>query len=300
MKRMLLLHIILLLGFAACSGTPARQDALPEVDTGINQDAWVSIPRGSFLMGQHEVETEVDHAYAIMVTDVTNAQFAAFLNEALDSGFVTIVNNTVVGAYPGDVFHGHKHEVEIKAGNWLFIPLEDPALKLSYDGTAFQSRAGYERHPMTGVTWFGAWGYCTFNGWRLPTNIEWEKAARGQDNRPYPWGTAINSGNANYVSSHDIFERTFSDAGGTTPVGFYNGQTYQGYETDASASPYGLYDMAGNVWQWTGDIQTGAHYRNLRGGSYTNYAYNLRIWTHNTADPTHFSTNVGFRCARDG
>jgi formylglycine-generating enzyme required for sulfatase activity len=57
--------------------------------------------------------------------------------------------------------------------------------------------------------------------------------------------------------------------------------------------------MAGNVWQWTGDIRAGVHYRNLRGGSHTNYAYNLRIWTHNNADPIYSSPSVGFRCVKD-
>jgi formylglycine-generating enzyme required for sulfatase activity len=78
----------------------------------------------------------------------------------------------------------------------------------------------------------------------------------------------------------------------------YDGRSHGGYVTLDGRSPYGLFDMAGNVWQWTGDVREGTHYRSLRGGSHTSYAYNLRIWSHNNADPTHTSPTVGFRCAR--
>ncbi|MBN2392573.1 MAG: SUMF1/EgtB/PvdO family nonheme iron enzyme, partial [Anaerolineae bacterium] len=234
-----------------------------------------------------------------MVTPVTNAQYAHFLSAALSSGDIELVDGAVRGDYPGDVFRGYHHEREIAAGAWDYILLDDPALRLTFDGATFAVKPGYENHPVTMVSWFGAWGYCRFYGWRLPSGDEWEKSARSADDRPFPWGYEISAQNANFISSHDLFERIFEGAGGTTPVGFYNGKTYDGNATVDSSSPYGLYDMAGNVWQWTGDIHEGAHYRNLRGGSHTNYAYNLRIWTHNNADPTHVSPDVGFRCARD-
>jgi formylglycine-generating enzyme required for sulfatase activity len=129
--------------------------------------------------------------------------------------------------------------------------------------------------------------------------LEWEKAARGPDDRPYPWGDRIGTAQANFYSSHDLFEKMVGGAGGTTPVGFYNGLSYQGFQTQDAASPYGLYDMAGNVWQWTGDIYEDQHYRYMRGGSLQNYAYNLRIWTRNSAAPSYASPSLGFRCARD-
>jgi formylglycine-generating enzyme required for sulfatase activity len=294
--RFIAVIVVLLTGCAA----PAMDAAVPVIETGADPEAWVAIPAGPFLLGQHEVETEIDCDYEMMVTDVTNAQYARFLNAALVSGDVKITDNQIVGYYPGDVFHGHNHEREIAAGDWAYVTIGDPALRLDFDGSAFTVKSGYENHPMTMVSWFGARGYCNFSGWRLPTDTEWEKAARGTDNRPFPWGQEIAPESANFVSSHDVFERVFAGAGGTTPVGFYNGETYEGYVTRNAASPYGLYDMAGNVWQWTGDVYEGAHYRNLRGGSHANYAYNLRIWTHNNADPIHTSPSVGFRCARDG
>jgi formylglycine-generating enzyme required for sulfatase activity len=176
--------------------------------------------------------------------------------------------------------------------------LDDSGLRLQYDGNTFSALKGYENHPMVQVTWFGAKAYCEFFDGRLPTEVEWEKAARGTDGRPFPWGDEIQAENANYYSSHDIFEKVVGKLGDTTPVGFYNGNTYDGFQTIDSPSPYGLYDMAGNVWQWTDDVYEGAHYRYMRGGSKADYGYNLRVWTRNNSHPDYVSPNVGFRCVR--
>jgi formylglycine-generating enzyme required for sulfatase activity len=240
----------------------------------------------------------VDYDYEIMVTTVTNAQYASYLNEALSSGTVKIAGDQVVGYYPGDEFHGYRHEEEISAGDWRHVTINDPGLRLAYQNHTFSPLEGYENHPMVHVTWFGAEAYCDFIGARLPSEVEWEKAARGTDGRPYPWGDEIHAENANFYSSHDIFEKIVGKQGDTTPVGFYNGNVYAGFQTIDSPSPYGLYDMAGNVWQWTGDVYKGAHYRTLRGGSKADYGYNLRVWTRNNSHPDYASPSVGFRCVR--
>jgi formylglycine-generating enzyme required for sulfatase activity len=293
-----LLHPILVALLCGCAA-PVTMAALSKVDTGVDPATWAKVPAGEFVLGQHEEKGAVDRAYEIMVTDVTNAQYARYLNEALArGGSVKVQGDQVVGYYPGDVFRGHKHEKEIKAGDWLHVPLKDPSLRLTFDGEAFGVKPGYENHPMTMVTWFGAKAYCEFYDGRLPTESEWEKAARGTDNRPFPWGEEIKLNNANFYASRDPFEGLAGKQGDTTPVGFYNGKSYNGYQTADSASPHGLYDMAGNVWQWTADIQEGIHDRWLRGGSKDNYGYNLRIWTHNSARPDYASPGVGFRCAR--
>jgi formylglycine-generating enzyme required for sulfatase activity len=251
-------------------------------------------------MGLHEHETDVDYNYEIMITDVTTNQFADYLNQALADGSVKVIDDQIGGFYPGDEFHAFEHELEIKAGDWPHIPLDDPGLRLDFDGSTFSPQAGYENHPMTMVTWFGAKAFCDYLGYRLPTEIEWEKAARGEDGRPFPWGDEIEGRNANYYSSHDVFEKIIGGLGNTTPVGFYNGGSYDDFTTIDSPSPYGLYDMAGNVWQWTGNVYENQHYRYMRGGSKDNYAYNLRVWTRNSAGPEYFSPGVGFRCVRDG
>ena len=271
---------------------------MPTFDTGVDPNTWAQVPAGEFHFGQHE-DVEYTDAYEIMVTDVTVAQYAEFITAARADGSIKIVNEQVVGFYSGDEFRGIKHEERIEAGDWLYIPLSDPSQRITATSKiSWGAQAGYENHPMTMVTWFGALGYCQYYGWRLPTEMEWEKAARGADTRPFPWGEEIARENANFYSSFDPFEDMSSFGSRTSPVGFYNGQTYDGYQTLDSASPYGLYDMAGNVWQWTGDIYEGMHYRFMRGGSKDTYDMDLRVWVRNNATPTYYSPGVGFRCVR--
>jgi formylglycine-generating enzyme required for sulfatase activity len=269
---------------------------MPTFDTGVDPNAWAQIPAGEFYFGQHE-QVETTGAYEIMVTDVTVSQYADFLTVA--RGSVKIVEGEIIGFYPGDEFHGAKHEERIEAGAWLFVPFADPSQRIEFTSkVSFGAQEGYENHPMTMVTWFGAWAYCEYYGWHLPTEMEWEKAARGTDTRPFPWGDEILRENANFYASRDPFENMKTFGSRTTPVGFYNGTRYGDYQTLDSASPYGLYDMAGNVWQWTGDVYEGMHYRFMRGGSKDTYDMDLRLWVRNNATPTYFSPGVGFRCAR--
>jgi formylglycine-generating enzyme required for sulfatase activity len=267
-------------------------------DTGVNPNAWAQVPAGEFHYGQHD-DIETTGAYEIMVTDVTVSQYANFLTAALADSSIKVKGEKIVGYYPGDVFRGVKHEEEIKAGDWLYVPLDDPSQKIEFTSKmTFGPKEGFENHPMTMVTWFGAHGYCQYYGWRLPTEMEWEKAARGTDGRPFPWGEEITREHANFYASRDPFEDMRSFGSRTSPVGFYNGENYGDYQTNESASPYGLYDMAGNVWQWTGDVYEGMHLRFLRGGSKDTYDMDLRVWVRNNATPTYYSPGVGFRCVR--
>lgn len=310
MKRVCLLKVIrnarvagvvcvfCLVLLTAC-GAAEPQPSSPEfIETGVDQESWVTIEAGEFLYGQHLEETFIDQPFEIMVTDVTNAQFAQYLNEALAAGSIKMTDEAILGPYPGDVFHGHKHEVEITAGDYLHMPLNDPSLRLDWDGSQFTAFPDYENHPATLVSWFGAKAYCEFYDWRLPSDVEWERAARGVDGRAYPWGEDLQPENANFYSSHDIFEKIAGGLGNTTPVGYYNGQEYEGFQTIDSPSQEGLYDMAGNVWQWLADVLEGTHYRSMAGGSRADYGYNLRVWTRNSAGPDYASPSVGFRCEK--
>jgi formylglycine-generating enzyme required for sulfatase activity len=289
----LLLLVVLL---ASCA--PADLSAsIPVYETGIDSDSWVTVPAGTFYHGQEAEPASLDYDYDIMVTDVTVAQYVEFLNDALSEGTITITDDIVVGYYPGDPFHAVKHEIEILPADYIFIPLDDPASRFTFDGTRFSAIPGYEQHPMTNVSWFGAWGYCGYYGYQMPSQLEWEKAARGStDDRPFPWGYEIPREISNFYSSRDPFEDMSSFGSRTSPVGFFNGKNYAGYQTLDSASPYGLYDMAGNVWQWTRDVYEGMHLRFLRGGSKDTYDMDLRIWVTNNAAPTYYSPGVGFRC----
>jgi formylglycine-generating enzyme required for sulfatase activity len=299
MKRLLVVAILLLGLLTACGSYPVDEGPAMNVNTGIDPDSWVLVPVGEFLEGQFDEEVMIDYDYEIMVTEVTNQQFADFLNEALADGSVKIVDNEVVGYYPGDEFRAYRHEVEISAGDWIHFPLEADGLRVTYENGQFVVRDGYENHPVTNVTWFGARAYCEFYGGRLPTDIEWEKAARGTEGLAYPWGDEISEEHANFYASRDPFEEYHGKIGDTTPVGFYNGKSYDGYETADASSPYGAYDMAGNVEEWVGNVYENQHYRFLHGGSKAFYGYDLRLWVTNNASPYYFSPSVGFRCAQD-
>ena len=298
MHMMILMFLLAVLFSCSQTDTGTKEITVPVIDTGVDFNEWVIIPAGEFFRGQHEHETLIDYDFEIMVTDVTNVQYVDYLNAALERGSIKIVDEKIMGYYEGESFDKHKHEFEIKAGDKLHVPLTEPGCRIQFDGENFSVQEGFENHPVVTVTWFGAEAYCKFNGVRLPSEIEWEKAARGTDNRAYPWGNEIARNQANFYSSHDLFQKLSLGKTFTTPVGFFNGKKYGDYQTIDGRSAYGLYDMAGNVWQWTGDDYHDTHLRYMRGGSQANYEYNLRVWARNSAGPDHYGINIGFRCVR--
>jgi formylglycine-generating enzyme required for sulfatase activity len=216
----------------------------------------------------------------------------AFLTAALAAGKITISGTEVKGDYPGDS--------QWAAGTYLFYTLRQSTShhvgRIDYSNGNFTLLPNdtYLEHPVVYVTWFGAWAFADFYGYRLPTEQEWEKAARGNTGYDYPWGNSITGSRVNYWQSGDPFSE------GTTPVGYYNGQAYGSFQTTDSPSPYGAYDMAGNVYQWTNSFYGGGYPRSrvLRGGSWHNLTSGLRSWDRYYNNPSFWYYGIGFRCAR--
>lgn len=202
-------------------GGGLQLDGVPEID-------WVEIPAGQFLMGDGRRSVEL-HAFRMSRYTVTNAQYESFMKE---NGY-------------------HKREYWSKKG-WAWRQKTNRAGPENYEGFTLSN------HPRVGVSWFESEAFC---GWlsvkvgfevRLPREAEWEKAARGEDGREYPWGDRFDPNLCNSLET---------GIGRTSAVGMFPG----------GKSLYGLFDMSGNVWEWCMDLyqasrSSGA--RVLRGGAF--------------------------------
>jgi formylglycine-generating enzyme required for sulfatase activity len=161
--------------------------------------------------------------------------------------------------------------------------------------SAYYNDPQYTDFPVIWVSWNDASAYCAWAGRRLPTEAEWEKAARGENRQTYPWG--------NQAPTCEL--ANFNNCkGDTTAVGSY----------PAGAGPYGALDMAGNVLEWVRDwygkiyYKTGSsenptgpssgQYRVHRGGAWNDYVFEVRAAERDNRDPTLRRDFIGFRCAR--
>jgi eukaryotic-like serine/threonine-protein kinase len=223
----------------------------------------VYVPAGEFQMGSNDgndnakpVHTVFLDAFWIDRTEVTNAQYA----KCVTAGACT-----------------------------------RPVYKKSINKNSYYGNPQYDNYPVIFVDWNQANDFCGWAGRQLPTEAQWEKAARGTDGRTYPWGEGIDCNKANYKSNCK---------GDTTAVGSY----------PLGASPYGALDMAGNVGEWAADWYDKNYYQNslgsnppgsssgqyrvVRGGSWDNNVGGARSSDRNGMDPDFRYFTFGFRCSR--
>ncbi len=209
-------------------------------------DRTVEIPGGEFHFGE-EGELRMTAAYRIRYHLVTNAEYARFLRE-----------------HPG-------YEVPYVEAEW--------AEPYNWDRERRTFPEGKANHPVVLVTWEEARDYCAWVGGRLPTEEEWERAARGDDGRTFPWGEVPDPRRANVRET---------GVGATSPVGVFL----------EGCSPYGLFDMAGNVWEWTAtayDLTT----KVIRGGAWNMPLDSARTCVRERGHPEVRAYSIGFRVAFD-
>ena len=294
--RLRLRHLALVAAAAAIAAAATQAQAPRRtVDDGYGE--LVFVPAGPFTMGDtfgdgdarerpaHVVEVD---AFYIGKYEVTNAQWRRFRDDA-----------------------GYDDPAHWPDGRVM------PKTQIPY-WTQPQNHGGgtpdSDAYPVLGVNWDGATAYCrwlsrrTGKTYRLPTEAEWEKAARGTDKRRFPWGNDIDRTRANYAGAQAF------DTG--RPVGFHDGSVRGELRTQSNASPYGAFDMAGNVMEWTADWYARDYYRTsprrnpkgpatgaykvLKGGTFFMDPLDLRTYARHAGWPsvqTH--RMVGFRPVRE-
>ncbi len=267
--------------FYACEVVDIGVVTSPLQETPAPPENMVLIPAGEFQMGSNDADSRADEqpihtvsvdAFYMDTHEVTNAEYAAFLN-----------------AWGND--------------DWSDINADGARIELV--AGMYRPVSGYADHPVVEVSWYGAMAYAEWADKRLPTEAEWEYAARGGlSGQKYPWGDTIDSTHANYAGN----------AGSTTAVGSY------------AANGYGLHDMAGNVYEWCLDAYDEEFYatsparnplsgapnikwlsdnyeevnsdRVLRGGSWPNTARDVRVAARGLNAPSVTDVFFGFRCVR--
>jgi formylglycine-generating enzyme required for sulfatase activity len=212
----------------------------------------VLVPAGPFLYGDARKQVTFDHSYFIDIYPVTNEQYKKFIEAG-----------------------GYTNREHWSEEGWRWREAEKVTQPASWDDPEWTK----PDHPVVGVSWYEAEAYAKWSGnKRLPTEQEWEKAARGTDGLVYPWGDEFDKEKCNSWES---------GIGGATPVTKYvNG-----------LSPYGCYDMAGNVLEWTSS-DYGSNIKVLRGGSWISFAGSVRSASRDYYLPTSRTTDIGFRCAK--
>jgi formylglycine-generating enzyme required for sulfatase activity len=284
----------------------------------------ISVPAGYFVMGDCGTLYPLDPftfcsptnpvmtgGFSIDKLEVSNQFYAQFLNELLTTRYITVDHGLVTEKLGGAFYAAVYPDGDQDSG----IEFVD-----NTSGGIFLPRAGRENHPVMEVTWYGARRFAEHYGRRLPTEAEWEKAARGTSTElgiyrftvgdvadsvgigfPFPWGTQVSGAYFNYSGSGDPYDTNVGIQ--TTPIGFFDGTQKSGFATRSNASPYGVYDMAGNVSEWCEDAFQPYHgganldLKVVKGGGWRSLPEWCSTFWRAGEDPDTTDNLIGFRTA---
>ena len=252
--------------------------AAPQLTKGDHE--MVLVPAGEFTMGRKAAD-ELAHCLEKFHSE---CQLSWFMDEEP-------IHQVQLAAFYIDTYEVTNAQYRACENDGVCEP---PQSSTSNTRQSYYGNAEFDAYPVIQVNWHQARTYCQWRGARLPTEAEWEKAARGSDGRTYPWGEELDETFAN-------FHWNVSD---TTPVGSY----------EIGKSPYGVYDMAGNVWEWVNSLLEPYPYRAedgresldadglrvVRGGGWGQEGDNSVSVAYRFAyDPGSTNIDLGFRCAMD-
>lgn len=252
----------------------------------------IYIPEGEFLMGS-DVEVSIDECLKLYEETVYTCVNSRFMDK-VPAHYVSL------DAYYIDKF-------EITNAQYANCVNEGECTR-PYLISMYESPQ-YTEHPVVLINWYAANTYCKWRGARLPSEAEWEKAARGTDGRYYPWGKHFNGDLTNFCDrscTKYYSNQDYDDGyGSIAPVGSY----------PDGASPYGVLDMAGNVGEWVADWYDNNYYvdspkenphgpssgssRGVRGGSYYSDDIGVSVTSRSSYGPDFKTVYYGFRCAMD-
>lgn len=282
MTRTSALCLFVLLAVSGCAGgtetvptspseTPEMDATLPDVITDAQGVEMRLVPAGPFEMGSMDGDGDERPVHSVV----------------LDAYYIDTYEVTVAA-----------YRRCVEAGE-----CQPPGRLRSYSRESYFANPAFDDFPVVYIDWNMAQTFCEWRGARLPTEAEWEKAARGIDGRTYPWGEGIDCTRANYYRQEGT---DFSACvGDTTSVGSF----------DDGSSPYGVHDLTGNVWEWTADWYAERYYtvsperdpagpeagrgKVVRGGTWFFSDYSSRAANRYWFDPAVAYDNIGFRCAAD-
>lgn len=212
--------------------------------------------------------------------ETTNARYSEFLNAALASGDIYLDDSYVKGAdgsNNGTDFVAKNYYNLAGSGSTTNGATNGGAARINWNGKWFSVDFGFENHPVTYVSWYGATAFASYYGWRLPTEWEWRAVADYNGNYIYGCGYSINNSIANYWDS------THPD--GTTVVGSFG------------SYGYGMCDMAGNVFEWTNSVYSDTS-RVVRGGCWDGDDDDCPVSCRGCVDSSHSYDHLGFRVCR--